>query len=140
VAMIVVSSDDSRTAMMSALKSSTSCRWLKPGTVDARDVGPTIRPPRASGRRGAHRVVAQPSNSRLGSLCRGAKGSPMIRTTPFHERLAPLNATGLWTHWSGYLVSVKYQMAQKAEYFAVRNAVGLIDTSPLFKYRITGPD
>lgn len=64
----------------------------------------------------------------------------MIRTTPFHERLAPLNATGLWTHWSGYLVSVKYQMAQKAEYFAVRNAVGLIDTSPLFKYRITGPD
>lgn len=64
----------------------------------------------------------------------------MIRRTPFHERLAPLNATGLFSHWSGHLVSVKYQLDEKAEYFAVRNAAGLIDTSPLYTYRITGPD
>ena len=64
----------------------------------------------------------------------------MIATTPFHERLAPLNETGLWSHWSGRLAAVKYQMAEKFEYFAIRNAVAVIDTSPLFKYRITGRD
>ncbi|HEY4608100.1 MAG TPA: hypothetical protein VIH06_02830, partial [Ilumatobacteraceae bacterium] len=64
----------------------------------------------------------------------------MVRTTPFHERLAPLNQTHLWSHWSGYLSAVKYQMSDKFEYFAVRNAAGLIDTSPLYKYRIGGRD
>ncbi len=64
----------------------------------------------------------------------------MIRTTPFHDRLGPLNRTGLYLHWSGYLAAVKYQMDAKFEYFAVRNAAGIIDTSPLYKYRITGPD
>ncbi|MDP9463625.1 MAG: aminomethyltransferase family protein [Actinomycetota bacterium] len=64
----------------------------------------------------------------------------MVLTTPFHERLAPLNQTHLWSHWSGYLSAVKYQMADKFEYFAVRNAAGLIDTSPLYKYRIGGRD
>ena len=64
----------------------------------------------------------------------------MVLTTPFHERLAPLNETHLWSHWSGYLSAVKYQMADKFEYFAVRNAAGLIDTSPLYKYRIAGRD
>ena len=64
----------------------------------------------------------------------------MIRTTPFHERVAALNETGLYSHWAGHLVAEKYQMSEKFEYFAVRNAVGLFDTSPLFKYRIVGPD
>ena len=44
----------------------------------------------------------------------------MVMTTPFHERLAPLNETHLWSHWSGYLSAVKYQMADKFEYFAIR--------------------
>ena len=64
----------------------------------------------------------------------------MVLTTPFHERLAPLNQTQLWSHWSGYLSAVKYQMADKFEYFAVRNSAGLIDTSPLYKYRFGGRD
>ncbi len=64
----------------------------------------------------------------------------MVATTPFHERLAPLNTTGLWSHWSGRLAAVKYQMAEKFEYFAIRNGAALIDTSPLYKYRITGGD
>jgi aminomethyltransferase len=64
----------------------------------------------------------------------------MVATTPFHERLAPMNQTGLWQHWSGHLAAVKYVMSEKFEYFAVRNAAGLIDTSPLYKYRITGRD
>ena len=49
-------------------------------------------------------------------------------TTPFHERLAPLNETHLWSHWSGYLSAVQYHMADKFEYFAVRNAAGLTST------------
>ncbi|MEP7202052.1 MAG: aminomethyltransferase family protein [Ilumatobacteraceae bacterium] len=64
----------------------------------------------------------------------------MVLTTPFHERLAPLNQTQLWSHWSGYLSAVKYQISDKFEYFAVRNSAGLIDTSPLYKYRIAGRD
>jgi len=64
----------------------------------------------------------------------------MIRTTPFHERTSALNETGLWEHWSNCLVAQRYQMSEKSEYFAIRNAAGLFDTSPLYKYRITGPD
>jgi aminomethyltransferase len=64
----------------------------------------------------------------------------MVKTTPFHDRLAPLNRSGLWTHWSGYLSALKYGMSSKHEYFAVRNGVGVFDTSPLFKYWIRGRD
>ena len=64
----------------------------------------------------------------------------MIRTTPFHERTAALNETGLWEHWANHLAAVRYQMSEKFEYFAIRNSAGLFDTSPLFKYRITGSD
>ena len=63
----------------------------------------------------------------------------MIRTTPFLERTSALNETGLWSHWSGRLAAEKYQLSEKAEYVALRNAAGLFDTSPLFKYRFTGP-
>jgi aminomethyltransferase len=64
----------------------------------------------------------------------------VIRTTPFHERVSAANQTGLWSHWAGYLVAEKYQMAEKFEYFAVRNSAGIFDTSPLYKYRIYGRD
>jgi aminomethyltransferase len=64
----------------------------------------------------------------------------MIRTTPFHERTSALNETGLWEHWSNSLVAQRYQMSEKFEYFAIRNAAGLFDTSPLYKYRFSGPD
>ena len=64
----------------------------------------------------------------------------MPLTTPFHPRLASLNRTGLWKHWAGYLVAPRYQDSLNLEYYAIRNAVSLLDTSPLFKYRITGAD
>jgi aminomethyltransferase len=64
----------------------------------------------------------------------------MIRTTPFHERTNAANSTGLWEHWSGYLVARRYQPSEKFEYFAIRNSAGLFDSSPLYKYRIHGPD
>ncbi|MEP6469122.1 MAG: aminomethyltransferase family protein [Chloroflexota bacterium] len=64
----------------------------------------------------------------------------MIRKTPFHERTSALNETGLWQHWSGHLAANRYQASDKFEYFAVRNAAGIFDTSPLYKYRIAGRD
>ncbi len=64
----------------------------------------------------------------------------MIKTTPFHRRLSELNSQGLYTHWQGHLSALRYTHAPKHEYFAVRNAVGVFDTSPLYKYRIHGPD
>jgi aminomethyltransferase len=64
----------------------------------------------------------------------------MIRQTPFHARTSVINETGLWSHWAGYLAADRYQMSDKFEYFAVRNAAGVFDTSPLYKYRIYGRD
>jgi aminomethyltransferase len=64
----------------------------------------------------------------------------MIHTTPFHDRTSAANISGLWEHWSGYLVAQKYQLSEKFEYFAIRNSAGLFDSSPLYKYRIHGPD
>lgn len=64
----------------------------------------------------------------------------MIRETPFHPRTSAANKTGLWSHWSGYLATDRYQMSDKFEYFAIRNSAAVIDTSPLYKYRIAGSD
>lgn len=63
----------------------------------------------------------------------------LIRTTPFHERTAALNQSGLWSHWSGRLAPEKYQLSEKAEYVSLRNAAGIADVSPLYKYRFSGP-
>jgi aminomethyltransferase len=64
----------------------------------------------------------------------------MLKTTPFHARTAVLNQTMLWDHWAGYAAAAKYQFSEKVEYYAIRNAVALFDTSPLFKYRFKGPE
>jgi aminomethyltransferase len=64
----------------------------------------------------------------------------VVFTTPFHPRLAELNTAQLWGHWSGHLSATQYTTAPKHEYFGVRNAVGLFDASPLYKYAITGRD
>jgi aminomethyltransferase len=64
----------------------------------------------------------------------------MPRTTPFQPRVESLNQTGLWKHWSGYRIAPQYQYSLNAEYYAIRNSVSLLDTSPLFKYRFAGSD
>jgi len=64
----------------------------------------------------------------------------MPKKTPFHSRLQPLNQTGIWKNWSGYLVAPKYQFSEIEEYYSIRNSVGLLDTTPLYKYRIKGDD
>ncbi|MEM7333704.1 MAG: aminomethyltransferase family protein [Chloroflexota bacterium] len=64
----------------------------------------------------------------------------MVKRTPFHERLEPLNQPEIWEHWAGYLAAPRYQYSDLAEYYSTRNAVSLFDTSPLFKYKFSGPD
>lgn len=60
--------------------------------------------------------------------------------TPFHSRTSSLCQTSEWRDWSGYLSAVTYDPSHEVEYYAVRNAAGLIDVSPLYKYEISGPD
>jgi aminomethyltransferase len=64
----------------------------------------------------------------------------MYRTSPFYSRLAERNSTGMWDRWSTYLSAPRYEASAKHEYFAIRNSVGYFDSSPLFKYRISGGD
>jgi aminomethyltransferase len=45
-----------------------------------------------------------------------------------------------YREWSGYYTVSSYEANHEHEYNAIRNTSALIDISPLFKYRITGPD
>jgi len=60
--------------------------------------------------------------------------------TPFHPRAAALNRKMQWREWSGYWASSVYADAHDIEYNAIREAAAVIDVSPLYKYRLTGPD
>ena len=64
----------------------------------------------------------------------------MPKKTPFHDCVACFNEPQIWKHWSGYLVEPNYQYSIAAEYYAIRNSVAVLDTSPLFKYEISGTD
>jgi aminomethyltransferase len=60
--------------------------------------------------------------------------------TPFHQRTFPLCESLNYREWSGYYAVSAYETHLEHEYNAIRNAAALIDISPLFKYRVTGPD
>ncbi len=60
--------------------------------------------------------------------------------TAFHPRTAPLNRKMQWREWSGYFASSVYADAHDIEYAAIREAAAAIDVSPLYKYRVHGPD
>lgn len=60
--------------------------------------------------------------------------------TPFHSRTSRYCESHDWRNWAGYLAASTYEPSHEREYFAIRNSVGLIDVSPLFKYEISGPD
>ena len=64
----------------------------------------------------------------------------MLKQTPFHSRTAPLMEGQAWRRWAGYGVASAYDLVHDREYWAIRNSAALIDVSPLYKYRITGPD
>lgn len=59
--------------------------------------------------------------------------------TPFHARTSEANLLNRWHLWQGYTVADAY-FDGELEYFAIRNATGVFDLSPMTKYRITGPD
>lgn len=60
--------------------------------------------------------------------------------TAFHERTLPLCESLNYRDWSGYYAVSAYEPHHEHEYNAIRNASALIDITPLFKYRLTGPD
>ena len=60
--------------------------------------------------------------------------------TPFHPRAAARNRKMQWREWSGYWASSVYADFHDIEYNAIREAAAVIDVSPLYKYRVTGPD
>lgn len=60
--------------------------------------------------------------------------------TPFHERTAAHNHNLDWKDWGGYFVANSYNKVNDFEYFAFRHSAGLIDITPLFKYKVTGKD
>jgi aminomethyltransferase len=58
----------------------------------------------------------------------------------FDERALQLNVRRQWREWSGVFSASAYAPHIDIEYNAIRNAAALIDVSPLFKYRLSGPD
>ncbi|MGZ8566097.1 MAG: aminomethyltransferase family protein [Actinomycetota bacterium] len=60
--------------------------------------------------------------------------------TAFYPRQQELNTKLAWGEWSGYHAPAVYADFHDIEYNAVREAAGVIDTSPLYKYAVRGPD
>ncbi len=60
--------------------------------------------------------------------------------SPFHARTAPLCTSYAWRHWSGYYAVSHFAETHLPEYWALREAAGLTDVTPLFKYQIEGRD
>jgi aminomethyltransferase len=64
----------------------------------------------------------------------------MTLGSPVDERALGLNVKRQWREWSGRFASSAYAAHHDIEVNAIRNAVALIDVSPLFKYHVAGPD
>ncbi len=64
----------------------------------------------------------------------------MPRTTPFHPRTSALCTSYAWKEWSRYIAVSNFDRHSEREYYAVRQAAGLLDVTPLYKYEVTGPD
>ena len=58
----------------------------------------------------------------------------------FHARTLDLCESLNYRDWAGYYAVSAYETHHEHEYNAIRNACALIDISPLYKYRISGPD
>jgi aminomethyltransferase len=58
----------------------------------------------------------------------------------FHERTLQLCESLNFRDWAGYYAVSSFETHHEHEYNAIRNACALIDVSPLFKYRVSGPD
>jgi aminomethyltransferase len=51
-----------------------------------------------------------------------------------------MNRKMQWREWAGYFASSAYADFHDIEYNAIREAAAVIDVSPLYKYRVSGPD
>lgn len=60
--------------------------------------------------------------------------------TPFHPRTSELCTSLFYKDWAGYYTIRSYDTCHEREYYALRNAAGLIDVSPLYKYDVHGRD
>jgi glycine cleavage system T protein (aminomethyltransferase) len=60
--------------------------------------------------------------------------------TAFYPRQEDLNLKRSWGEWAGYFAPAVYADFHDIEYAAIRDAVAVIDTSPLYKYVIHGKD
>lgn len=63
----------------------------------------------------------------------------MLLDTPFASRVQAACELREWESWKGYASPIAYEDVE-LEYFAVRNATGVFDLTPMTKYRIGGPD
>ncbi len=60
--------------------------------------------------------------------------------TAFYPRQRELNRHEVWGEWAGYFAAQVYADFHDIEYSAIREAAAVIDTSPLYKYLVSGPD
>jgi aminomethyltransferase len=60
--------------------------------------------------------------------------------TAFYPRQRELNVKQVWGEWAGYFAPAVYADFHDIEYSAIREAAAVIDTSPLYKYLVSGPD
>ena len=60
--------------------------------------------------------------------------------TALHARTFPLCESLSYRDWAGYWAVSSYEPHHEHEYNALRNAAGLLDVTPLFKYRVEGQD
>ncbi len=60
--------------------------------------------------------------------------------TAFHPRTSELNTKMAWGEWAGYWSAAVYHDFHDIEYNAIREAAAMFDTSPLYKFVISGPD
>jgi aminomethyltransferase len=63
-----------------------------------------------------------------------------MRETPFHPRTSALCTSYAYKEWAGHVAVRHYRPHTEAEYYAFRNAAGLLDVTPLYKYEVRGPD
>ena len=61
---------------------------------------------------------------------------PLLET-PFHTKTREACYAHDWHRWAGYKVARQYTNAEY-EYTAMRNTAGVIDITPMHKYKIKG--
>jgi aminomethyltransferase len=87
---------------------------------------------------------SRPNDSQRGwrRLSRGASEEDLRVSvgTAFYPRQRELNRNEVWGEWAGYFAAQVYADFHDIEYSAIREAAAVIDTSPLYKYVVSGAD